>query len=119
MAKRKSTSKKSGKKRSTSSRVARILRVIFIWFFSISLIWVLSTRFINPPLTWLMVQRGLERKADGKDWKLEKEWKSFDELSNNLKIAAMAGEDSRFLVHGGLDLNAIEQAYEKNQKSDR
>ncbi|MDF3076465.1 MAG: mtgA [Sphingobacteriaceae bacterium] len=66
-----------------------------------------------------MIQRGIERKADGKDWKVEKDWKSFDELSNNLKIAAMAGEDSHFLVHGGLDLDAIEQAYEKNQKSDR
>ena len=76
---------------------------------------MLVYRFVNPPVTWLMVQRGFERKADGKEWKLEKKWRSFDELSTNLKIAAMAGEDAHFLQHWGFDAKSIQKAYQKNQ----
>lgn len=86
-----------------------------LWFFAITVLWVIVYRFVNPPLTWLMIQRGVERKADGKDWKLDKEWRSFDELSTNLKYAAMAGEDANFLGHWGFDAKSIQKAYEKNQ----
>lgn len=91
-----------------------IIRVI-LWFFAITIFWVLAYRFINPPVTWLMVQRGFERKADGKDWKMESKWLALDELSSNLKKAAIAGEDANFLTHNGFDFKAIEKAYTKNQ----
>lgn len=77
---------------------------------------MLLYRFVNPPVTWLMLQRGFERKFDDKDWKLEKQWRDFDELSANLKLAAVAGEDARFLQHWGFDMNAIQKAYQKNEK---
>ena len=89
---------------------------VAIWFFALSILWVLVYKFINPPITFLMVQKGLERKFDGKTWKLDKTWKDLDELSYSLKKAALAGEDSRFMTHHGFDLEAIEKAYEKNQK---
>ncbi len=66
-----------------------------------------------------MLQRGVERKAGGKEWKIEKKWRRFDDLSDNLKIAAVAGEDINFLKHWGFDFKAMEQAFEKNQKSKR
>ncbi len=97
----------------------RILQKIVVSWFAITLFWVIAARFINPPITWLMVQRGFERKADGKEWKIEKDWLSADELPRNLKLAAMAGEDSRFLQHWGFDFAAIEKAYTKNQKGKR
>ena len=86
-----------------------------LWFFAITILWVLIYRFIDPPVTWLMVQRGFERKIDGKDWKMEKSWRDFDELSDNLKYAAMAGEDAQFLKHWGFDVKSIQKAYNKNQ----
>ncbi len=86
-----------------------------LWFFVISVLWVIIYRFVDPPVTWLMIQRGFERKADGKDWKIDKEWLNFDELSTNLKYAAMAGEDANFLHHWGFDTKSIQKAYEKNQ----
>lgn len=92
-----------------------IVTRVFLWFFAITILWVLAYRFINPPGTWLMVQRGFERKADGKEWWMEKNWLSLDELSSNLKKAAIAGEDANFLTHNGFDFEAIEKAYQKNQ----
>ncbi len=95
--------------------IFRIVKKSVLWFFAISFLWVLAYRFINPPITLLMVQRGFERKADDKTWKVEKDWRNFDELSDNLKKAAIAGEDINFLNHWGFDFKAMEKAYEKNQ----
>lgn len=92
---------------------------ITLWFIGVTFVWVLAYRFINPPITFLMLQRGIERKIDGKEWKVEKEWIGFDTLSTNLKSAAIAGEDVNFLKHWGFDFKAMENAYEKNQKGKR
>lgn len=90
-----------------------------LWFFGITIMWVLLYKFINPPITYLMIERGFERKADGKPWKVDKQWMKYDDLSLNLKKAAIAGEDARFLSHHGFDFEAMEKAYEKNQKGKR
>lgn len=86
-----------------------------LYFVGVSVFWVLLYKFVNPPITYLMVQRAFERKADGKSWKIDKEWKDFNELSFNLRKAAIAGEDANFLHHHGFDFEAIQKAFQKNQ----
>ena len=96
----------------------RYLRRVFqaaIYFVGITIFWVLSLRFINPPVTWLMVQRGFERKAGGKEWKLTKQWMPYEDLSDNLKQAAIAGEDAHFMEHWGFDAKAIADAFQRNE----
>jgi len=66
-----------------------------------------------------MVQRGIERKAQDRSWKIDQEWRDLDEISSNLKRAALAGEDAAFNKHYGFDLDAIQTAYEKNQSGKR
>ncbi|WP_423148480.1 monofunctional biosynthetic peptidoglycan transglycosylase [Rubrolithibacter danxiaensis] len=110
--------KKPSKKKKRSGIVRTILKVIY-GFLAFTVFWVFVYRFVNPPVTWLMIERGFERKFAGKDWKLEKEWKDFDELSSNLKLAAVAGEDANFLHHWGFDLKAIKTAYKKNKQGTR
>ncbi len=63
----------------------RILKKGLIYFLSITILWVLVYRLINPPITLLMIQRCFERKLDGKTLKLKKKWCSYDKLPNNLK----------------------------------
>lgn len=107
--------KRSVNPKRKGSRVGRLITRVILWFLAITISWILAYRFINPPLTLLMIQRGFERKGEGKEWKLEKNWLSLDELSSNLKKAAIAGEDANFLSHNGFDFEAIEKAYTKNQ----
>lgn len=83
--------------------------------FAITIFWVICLRFIDPPVTYLMIKRGFERKGMGKEWKLEKDWLDYDDMSNNLKRAAIAGEDAHFMEHNGFDVQAIQKAMEKNQ----
>jgi len=94
----------------------RFVRLTLVAFLVISILGVIAYRFINPPVTWLMITRGFERKVDGKDWKIDKEWRDFDEISANMPRAAIAAEDQAFLTHHGFDFNAIERAAKKNMK---
>lgn len=96
-----------------------LLKLILIGFFGTTILWVLLYRFVNPPVTLLMIDRGFERKSDGKDWKIDKTWVPFEQISINLKKAAVASEDQLFLEHHGFDLTAIERAIEKNQHSNK
>lgn len=113
-----SNSRKKGGKFSGIIRLAlRIVKLTFILFFGLSLFGVLLYRFVPPPFTWLMIERGFQQKARGKDWKIDKHWKSFDDISDNMKRAAVAAEDQTFLEHHGFDFHAIEKAIEKNSHS--
>ncbi|MDN5286713.1 MAG: monofunctional biosynthetic peptidoglycan transglycosylase [Mucilaginibacter sp.] len=95
----------------------RIFKLAFLLFVGLSLLGVLFYRFVNPPFTWLMIERGFQRKAAGKDWKIDKHWKDFDDIADNMKRAAVAAEDQTFLEHHGFDFRAIEKAIEKNAHS--
>jgi monofunctional biosynthetic peptidoglycan transglycosylase len=97
--------------------ISRIIKLLFIFFVLGSLFFVILYRFVNPPITFLMIERGFERKADGKDWKIDKHWKNFDDIADPMKRAAVAAEDQTFLENHGFDFNAIEKAIKKNEKS--
>lgn len=89
---------------------------VLIWFLMVSVLWVLIYRFINPPITLLMIGRNIERKAHGKSFKTEKKWVRFEDMSDNMKRAAVSAEDQLFLKHMGFDIKAIEKAYVSNEK---
>ncbi len=95
----------------------RIIKLFLILFVGLSVLWVLLYRFVNPPITWLMITRGFERKADGKEWKIDKHWVDFDSIAEPMKRAAVAAEDQKFLDHYGFDFKAMERAIDKNAKS--
>lgn len=117
MAQKKRSSSKS--KQSFTKKLSSILTRIFVWFLLVSVLWVLIYRFVNPPITLLMVLRNIERKSEGKPLKLEKKWVDFDDISDNMKRAAVSAEDQLFLKHIGFDVNAIEKAFKTNKKGDK
>ncbi|TKC07143.1 monofunctional biosynthetic peptidoglycan transglycosylase [Pedobacter frigoris] len=114
MATRKQT--KSKAKSTTFKRITSIITRIFIWFLLVTVLWVLVYRFVNPPITLLMIQRNMERNAAGKTARMEKKWVDFEDMSDNMKRAAVSAEDQLFLKHVGFDLKAIEKAFKANQK---
>src|SRR4051812_39452530 len=44
------------------------------------------------------------------------EWVPYSRISDNLKRAVIASEDDSFVNHDGVDWEALEKAWEKNQK---
>ncbi|MDR6785673.1 monofunctional biosynthetic peptidoglycan transglycosylase [Pedobacter africanus] len=115
MSKRKRTTKrKSGP--SLFKKIMSVVTRVFIWFLLASVLWVLAYRFINPPITLLMILRNIERKTDGKPARMDKEWVDFEDMSDNMKRAAVSAEDQLFLTHIGFDVKAIEKAFQTNKK---
>jgi len=114
MAKKKA--KSTSVHQSLIKRIGVITGKVLLWFVLVSVLWVLVYRFINPPITLLMVQRNWERKADDKKTKIDKQWVKFEDISDNMKRAAVAAEDQLFLKHLGFDIKAIEKAYANNAK---
>lgn len=94
-------------------RVFRLIKKIIIAFIILSVLLVLIFRFINPPGTMLMVQQKIT------DWggKQVREWRNFDMISDNIKIAVIAAEDQNFVNHFGFDVDAIERAITYNENS--
>jgi len=97
--------------------ISRVIKLILILFFGTTILVVILFRFVNPPFTLLMIERGFERKSAGKDWKIDKDWKNFNEIADAMKRAAVAAEDQTFLENHGFDFKSIEKAIKKNAHS--
>lgn len=95
--------------------IKRIVLIFFISSISVTILY----RFINPPVTFLMILRVFEQWGNGKEAKMTKKWKDLDEISPSLATAVVASEDQLFLEHWGFDFKSIEKAYENNQKKKR
>lgn len=82
-----------------------------LYLFLGSVGWVLLYRWINPPVTYLMIKRAIEN-----DFPVEKQWVELEEISPYLPLAAIAAEDQHFLYHHGFDWEAIKKAARSNKK---
>jgi monofunctional glycosyltransferase len=51
-----------------------------------------------------------------KSWRWSSQWVDYEAISPHLKRAVMASEDAGFVEHGGVDWDAIESAWAKNEK---
>lgn len=59
----------------------------------------------------------LVRETGSLKWR--QEWVAYADLSNNLKRAVIASEDATFIEHEGVDLEALEKAWEKNARAEQ
>lgn len=109
----KKSNSKLKRKTKKQSHLWRIVKKVILYFVGISIAWVLLYRFVNPPSTWLILTKGSS--AELPDNLAKRKWIAYKDLSDNLKRAAVAGEDAHFMDHHGFDAKAIEDAYRRNQ----
>jgi len=93
--------------------VLKKIRRFFLYLFLSSLLYVLITKFLEPPITITQITNvfGLGLKRDYVSW---------NDMSYNIKLAAIASEDQAFTDHMGFDWDAIEKSLhpkKKNKKS--
>jgi len=90
--------------------IGRWFKRLFLFAFISSFIYLLLCKWMMPPVTWTQVGSVI----DG--YSLKKDYVSWDKISPNVKLAAMASEDQLFPDHHGLDWNAIEKSLKTNPK---
>lgn len=95
-------------------RVFVFLKYFIIIYFASTFFFVILFKFVNPPVTPLMVIRLMEQSWNGQTIKLKKDWVSLDKMSPNLPLAIVASEDNLFMKHSGFDFESIEKAKEYN-----
>lgn len=116
MATRKKPTKKVSKPKSgfTLKKFFKIIAYVVLILFVSSIVLTIAYKWINPPLTYLMVKRKLE-----KSYPINKEWVSIRKLPAHTYNSAIASEDANFMKHNGFDFKAIEKAKIHNEKSKR
>jgi monofunctional biosynthetic peptidoglycan transglycosylase len=96
--------------------IRRLMFKLLLCLMAGSALLVLVLRWVPPPGTALMVERKIESWVDGKPIDLERSWRPWSELPDDLKIAVIAGEDQKFAEHWGFDVAAIRAALAHNQQ---
>ncbi len=86
------------------------------WFAAGSALVVLALRWVPPPGTALMLERKVESWLDGTPVELRRDWRPWNELPDDLKIAVIAAEDQKFAEHWGFDVGAIRAAMVHNER---
>jgi len=103
-------------KRPLWRRVWQFMWKSTLWFFIITISWVIVYKWINPPTTYLHLKESCNCP---KGTEFRKEWVDADQISLNMKLAVVASEDNNFMKHDGFDWGAIEKARKHNEKSKR
>ena len=88
--------------------VLRGLRRVLIWsLLAVALVflaWGLIYRWVNPPITFYMMQ---ERARLGE---IQYKWVDIEQVAPMLRRAVVAAEDANFCTHWGIDSAAVRQA---------
>lgn len=92
------------------------IKLVFVCF-SISIFWVMLYKYVNPPITSLMIIRAINGISNEPNFRFKKNWKTLDKISPNLILAIIAAEDNKFPYHFGVDWEAIKKAYRTNKYS--
>ena len=116
MARRKSTIPRYKRRRARGSIAGRLFGWIvklIVAFFLLSILWVLAYRFINPPTTINMISDFVAGRGATRDWM------PITQIDRDMVRAAIAAEDSKFCQHNGFDIDAIEDAMQRNASGGR
>ena len=88
-------------------------------FVVLSIISVMLLRHIPIHGSTVMQERKVEALLSGERLPIQQQWRAWDELSVQAKLAVIAAEDQRFPHHRGFDLNEMRRAWEASRNGGR
>lgn len=90
-------------------QLARIIIVLIL----LTVIQVLTFKFINPPFTVRYAKGWFQKTFAGQSGKIpSSEWRALERISPFLRRSVLAAEDQRFLKHNGFDFIEMNEAIE-------
>lgn len=96
-------------------KIFKFLAALFGSFLYLSIAAVLILNWLPPPTTSFILQRQLQSWQNDEALEIKYEWTDWENISPYLKVAAITSEDQRFAEHWGLDVKAIQEAYDEYQ----
>ena len=74
---------------------------------------------INPESTAFQRSQAWLIASQKGELKWRQQWVPYTQISDNLKRAVIASEDATFIEHEGIDVEALEKAWDKNAKAEQ
>jgi monofunctional biosynthetic peptidoglycan transglycosylase len=87
-----------------------------IYFFAVSIIWVVVLKFVPVWVTPFMISRKIDAFRADEDTEIHKDWESYDNISKEVALAVVASEDQNFPNHWGFDFDEIYDAMTEKRK---
>lgn len=87
--------------------------LVLLWLGIALVIFIALFRFLNPPITPLMVAKWV------RGYTLDHPWVPLDNISPNLPLAVITSEDGQFCSHWGVDLGAVREAIDEARRRGR
>jgi len=107
----------------STSRVRRAVRVaawVTAGILMLTVVPVLTLRWVDPPTSAFMLQRRLTGLVQpSKRVPIQYQWADWGQISPSARLAMVAAEDQKFLEHEGFDYEAIEKAMKYNKRRGR
>ena len=113
---RKKNKRRKNKYSSKNGWIRRLSTVLFrmmLGFLVISFLFVLTLRWLNPPVSMMMIlQRYDAAMNHRKDFRIDYRWVDWEQIAVHVPLAMMAAEDQKFATHHGFDFESIADAVE-------
>jgi monofunctional biosynthetic peptidoglycan transglycosylase len=79
---------------------------------------VLLMAVVDPQSTTFQRSEAWRLLTERRELVWNQQWVDYERISTNLKRAVIASEDAEFVEHSGVDWDAIERAWERNQRAE-
>jgi monofunctional biosynthetic peptidoglycan transglycosylase len=91
------------------------LLIVFLvqLYFFVMVCWYAN---VNPRMTNMMSDQLAVLREKNPNAQLQHKWVPYSSISNNLKRAVITSEDANFSDHDGVDWEALQKAYERNNR---
>ncbi|WP_428420209.1 transglycosylase domain-containing protein [Methylibium sp.] len=102
-------------------RVGRWLALLVLCAIALQLVFVLRIalmRFVDPQSTTFQRTEIWRLATERHEVLWSQSWRPYNRIAATLKRAVIASEDASFTDHGGVDWEAIEKAWERNQRAE-
>jgi monofunctional glycosyltransferase len=109
------------RRRELLRRLWRLLALIVVGAMLLSILAVAVLRFVNPWTSAVIVNARFESwfDDDSKPWRLQREWRDYQQISPQLALAVVAAEDQLFPEHDGFDFKQIQKALDDAERGGR
>lgn len=107
--------------RPLSRQLVRLLSMILLCGFCLQAVFalrIMTMRWIDPASTSFQRSEAWRLARSDGPWRWRQQWVESAAISTSLRRAVIASEDAGFSEHTGIEWDAIEKAWERNQRAE-
>ncbi|HHP7239328.1 monofunctional biosynthetic peptidoglycan transglycosylase [Longibacter sp.] len=93
--------------------------IVLIGYYTLCTLLLVSYRWVDPPTTGVQIQRAVSAWWTGDAFERSYRPVSLADIDDDLELAVVSAEDTRFFQHTGIDWKAIGEAIEDNRERGR